>query len=50
MNPTTEASRPSRRYGIEWANYYAPRPWLTLDGDVSLSNARFTNRASAGKD
>ena len=24
----TEASRPSRRYGIEWANYYSPWPWL----------------------
>ncbi|MEP7304467.1 MAG: TonB-dependent receptor [Acidobacteriota bacterium] len=40
---TTEASRPSRRYGIELANYYAPRPWLTLDGDVSWSRAQFTD-------
>ena len=40
---TTEASRPSRRYGVELANYYAPRRWLTLDGDVSWSNARFTD-------
>jgi len=40
---TTEASRPSRRYGIELANYYAPRPWLTLDGDVSWSSAQFTD-------
>ena len=23
---TTEASRPSHRYGVEWANYYAPVP------------------------
>jgi hypothetical protein len=23
---TTEAGRPSHRYGIEWVNYYAPRP------------------------
>ena len=27
---TTEAGRPSHRYGVEWANYYTPRPWLTL--------------------
>ena len=32
---TTEAGRPSHRYGVEWANYYAPRPWLTLDADVA---------------
>ena len=25
---TTEAGRPSHRYGVEWANYYSPRPWL----------------------
>jgi hypothetical protein len=31
---TTEAGRPSHRAGIELANYYRPRRWLTLDGDV----------------
>jgi outer membrane receptor protein involved in Fe transport len=45
---TTEASRPSRRYGIEFASYYAPRPWLTLDGDASWSSARFTDVDPAG--
>ena len=39
---TTSPSRPSHRYGIEFANYYPPRPWLTLDGDVSWSRAHFT--------
>jgi outer membrane receptor protein involved in Fe transport len=39
---TTEASRPSHRYGLEFANYYAPRPWLIFDGDFSWSHARFT--------
>ena len=38
---TTEASRPSRRYGIEWSNYYRVLPWLTLDADLSFSKARF---------
>lgn len=37
----TEASRPSRRYGVEFANYYTPVPWLTLDADISFSHARF---------
>ena len=45
---TTEAGRSSRRYGIEWANYYTPRPWLILDGDLSVSRGRFTDHDPAG--
>jgi outer membrane receptor protein involved in Fe transport len=45
---TTEASRPSRRYGIELANYYDVTEWLTLDVDVSLSKARFRDSEPAG--
>lgn len=45
---TTEASRPSRRFGVEWTNYWRPRPWLTIDGDLSLSRARFTEHDPAG--
>jgi outer membrane receptor protein involved in Fe transport len=44
----TEASRPSRRYGIEIANYYNPTEWLTLDLDWSLSHARFRDDDPAG--
>jgi len=40
---TTEVGRPSHRYGVEWANYFAPRRWLVFDGDVSISRARFTD-------
>ena len=40
---TTEAGRPSHRYGVEWANYYHPVPWLVFDGDVSLSRSHFTD-------
>ena len=40
---TTEASRPSRRYGLEFANYYSPTDWLTFDADLSFSHARFRN-------
>ena len=45
---TTEAGRPSHRFGVEWANYYSPRPWLTLDADVSVSRAHFTDDDPAG--
>ncbi len=38
---TTEASRASRRYGVEWTNIYQPKPWLKLDADVALTHARF---------
>jgi outer membrane receptor protein involved in Fe transport len=37
----TSASRPSRRYGIEWTHKYHPNSWLTLDADLALSHARF---------
>ena len=42
------ASRPSRRYGVEWTNDVQLRPWLTLDADVSFSRARFTDDDPAG--
>jgi hypothetical protein len=45
---TTEASRPSRRYGVEWANYYTPAPWIVLDADFAFSHARFTDKDPAG--
>ena len=34
--------------GVEWANYFSPRPWLTFDADLSLSSARFTDGDPAG--
>jgi outer membrane receptor protein involved in Fe transport len=45
---TTKAGRPSHRYGVEWANYYAPRPWLVFDGDLSASRAHFTDQEPVG--
>lgn len=44
----TEASRPSRRYGVEFANYYSPAPWITVDADFSFSHARFRDDADEG--
>jgi len=45
---TTEPSRPSRRYGFEWANYYTPTPWLTFDADLAFSRARFRDSDPVG--
>ena len=43
-----EASRPSRRYGLEWTNYLKLKPWLTLELDMSFSHAEFTGNNPAG--
>jgi hypothetical protein len=37
----TTPSYASHRYGLEWANYYTPISWFTLDADLALSHARF---------
>ena len=37
----TSPNAPSRRIGIEYANYYTPTHWITLDADLSCSQARF---------
>lgn len=44
----TEPSRPSRRVGFEFANYYTPVPWLTLDADVAWTRARFRESDPSG--
>jgi len=38
---TTEASRPSRRIGIELTNDYRPVSWLDLEADFAYTRARF---------
>ncbi len=45
---TTEATGPSRRLGIEWANYYTPTKWLTIDADFADSRARYRGHPSEG--
>jgi hypothetical protein len=45
---TTEAGRPSRRHGIELANYYSPWQRIAFDADLSWSDARFTDLDPAG--
>jgi len=46
---TTEASRPSRRTGIEFTNYYTPVPGVTIDADYAFSRARFRDSDPAGR-
>ena len=38
----------STRSGVEFANYYSPRRWLTFDTDMSWSKARYTEPNPAG--
>ncbi|UMY20014.1 TonB-dependent receptor [Methylobacterium organophilum] len=45
---TTEPSRPTRRFGVEWTNRYALTPWLRLEGDLTVTNARFSDVDPAG--
>lgn len=45
---TTEAGRPSRRTGIEIANYYTPVPGWIIDADLAWSRARFRDDDPAG--
>jgi outer membrane receptor protein involved in Fe transport len=44
----TEASRPSRRYGIEVPVYYRPNDRLTFDVELALTRSRFTELVPAG--
>lgn len=46
----TEATRPTRRYGVELANYWGPLDWLTLDGDVTFTHSEFRDNDPAGDD
>jgi hypothetical protein len=45
---TTEPSRPSQRYGVEWNNFYAVNAWLAFDADFAWSHARFSESAPEG--
>lgn len=44
----TEASRASRRYGIEWNTQYRASEWLLFDLDLAVSKARYKDNDSAG--
>jgi outer membrane receptor protein involved in Fe transport len=44
----TEATRPSRRTGVEWTNVVTPRENMTIDADVAFTRARFRDDDPAG--
>ena len=43
-----EPSGPSRRYGVEFANWYTPTDWFTIDADYAWSHSRFTDHEPDG--
>ncbi|HEY6820941.1 MAG TPA: TonB-dependent receptor [Burkholderiales bacterium] len=45
---TTQASRPSRREGVEWANYFKATRSIVADFDITLSRSRFKDSDPAG--
>ena len=45
---TNTPSGPTTRYGIEFANWYTPTRWLTIDADAAWSHARFTDAEPDG--
>jgi len=45
---TTEPSRPTRRYGVEWTNLYLVTNGVAIDADLAWSHARFRDQSSGG--
>ncbi len=45
---TTDVSRPSRRRGVEWSNYFRVSDQITIDADLAWSRARFADADPAG--
>jgi len=43
----TQPSGRSRRYGVEFANFYRATPWLVLDADVAFTHARYRDAPGA---
>jgi outer membrane receptor protein involved in Fe transport len=45
---TTEATRPSRRQGVEIGMFSKPVDWMMVDADFAISSARFRDRDAIG--
>jgi outer membrane receptor protein involved in Fe transport len=45
---TTEAGRPSRRYGSERSTRWRAQPWMLVDLDIAWNHARYTENAPEG--
>lgn len=46
----TEASRPSRRIGLEWTNFWQLSPKVAVDLDATWADAEFTDSDPAGNE
>lgn len=44
----TEAGDPTRRYGVEFANFYQATSWLAFDADLAFTHARYTGNPTGG--
>jgi hypothetical protein len=44
----TDPSGPTRRYGIEFANFYRVSPWLAVDCDAAFTHARYLQETNGG--
>ena len=44
----TEASESTRRYGVDVEASWSPRPWLHVDGNLSLARAELVHNAGNG--
>ncbi|MBL8535007.1 MAG: TonB-dependent receptor [Betaproteobacteria bacterium] len=45
---TTEASRPSKRQGMEWITYARPLDWLLIDAELSVTKSKFNDGDPTG--
>ncbi len=45
---TVPSPDPDLRKGVEWANYYTPAKWLTIDADFADSTAHFLGNPAGG--
>lgn len=45
---TVPSPDPDLRKGVEWANYYTPTKWLTIDADFAASSAHFLGNPVGG--
>jgi hypothetical protein len=45
----TEPSGATRRYGVEFANYYKFSPWLAFDADLAFTHSRYRDGAPADR-
>jgi hypothetical protein len=48
LGATVPSGSASRRLGVEWANYYTPAKWLTIDADFATSQAHFLGNPAGG--